>query len=147
MKVLVMGGSRFAGLATVLELQARGHQVCTFNRGRTAGTNPPGVQHLTGDRDVPADLAQLAHLELDAVVDFSAYTEAQTTKLLAHLPPVARIVHCSTGAGGCSTSALRTRRTRSPRPWSWRSRSRSRRTTSRHPGSSRRWAFSRSAPA
>jgi len=98
MKVLVMGGSRFAGLATVRELQRRGHEVWTFNRGRTAGPAPSGAHHVVGDRDVPEDLAQLSHLDLDAVVDFSAYTTAQTTKLLEHLPPVTRIVHCSTGA-------------------------------------------------
>jgi nucleoside-diphosphate-sugar epimerase len=54
MRVLVIGGTRFIGLALVRALAARGHVVAVFNRGRTlaaAGPNrlPEGVQQLTGD--------------------------------------------------------------------------------------------------
>ena len=50
MKVLVMGGTRFNGLALVHELVRHGHDVTIFNRGQTEATLPRGVRRLYGDR-------------------------------------------------------------------------------------------------
>ena len=50
MKVLVMGGTRFNGLALVEELVKHGHAVTLFNRGASEAVVPPGVRRLYGDR-------------------------------------------------------------------------------------------------
>ena len=49
MKVLVMGGTQFNGLALVHELVARGHDVTVCNRGRTESDIPDSVQRLVAD--------------------------------------------------------------------------------------------------
>ena len=50
MKVLVMGGTQFNGLALVHELVRSGHEVTVCNRGKTPADLPPGVTHLVADR-------------------------------------------------------------------------------------------------
>ncbi|MFE6051150.1 NAD-dependent epimerase/dehydratase family protein [Kitasatospora sp. NPDC056446] len=78
MKILLLGGSSFLGRAYAAEALARGHQVTTFNRGRSAA-DLPGVEAVRGDRDSPADLARLVDgRDWDAVVDTSAQQPAQT---------------------------------------------------------------------
>ncbi|MEV0821090.1 NAD-dependent epimerase/dehydratase family protein [Nonomuraea rubra] len=73
MKVLVMGGSGFLGRAVVETALAQGHEVTTFNRGRS-GADVPGVEAVRGDREAPADLARLAEgRSWDVVVDTSGY--------------------------------------------------------------------------
>jgi nucleoside-diphosphate-sugar epimerase len=98
MKVLVMGGTRFMGLAVVQELLRRDHDVTLFNRGTRAVPWTDRVRALQGDRNDAAAMEQLRRLSFDGVIDLSAYTQAQTEKLLAVLPDVPRVVHCSTGA-------------------------------------------------
>ncbi len=78
MDVLVMGGTVFLGRAVVAEALARGANVTIFNRG-TSGTAPDGVEQITGDRTVPADLAVLADRKFDVVVDTSGYVPAEVT--------------------------------------------------------------------
>jgi nucleoside-diphosphate-sugar epimerase len=74
MKVLVMGGSRFNGLALVEELVLHGNQVTTFNRGRTNTDLPRSVRQLYGDRKDQAALREaLADEDFDVVHDNSAY--------------------------------------------------------------------------
>ena len=70
MKLLVLGGSLFAGRAVVEAALASGHEVALFNRGRT---NPAFLEaeHLHGDRE--RDLSALAGRSFDAVVDTSGY--------------------------------------------------------------------------
>jgi 2'-hydroxyisoflavone reductase len=58
MRILILGGSVFLGRAFAVEALARGHQVTTFNRGRSA-PDLPGVHAVRGDRAVAADLAAL----------------------------------------------------------------------------------------
>ncbi|MBC8170373.1 MAG: NAD-dependent epimerase/dehydratase family protein, partial [Anaerolineae bacterium] len=55
MRILVIGGTRFIGLATVRQLQARGHEVAVFNRGQTAPELPEGVQQITGNKNALAE--------------------------------------------------------------------------------------------
>ena len=50
MKVLVMGGTRFNGLALVEELVKHGHTVTMFNRGASEAQVPASVRRLYGDR-------------------------------------------------------------------------------------------------
>ncbi|MFE3874626.1 NAD-dependent epimerase/dehydratase family protein [Kitasatospora sp. NPDC059146] len=77
MKILLLGGSSFLGRAYAAEALARGHQVTTFNRGRSA-PDLPGVEAVRGDRDSAEDLARLVEgRRWDAVVDTSARQPAQ----------------------------------------------------------------------
>ncbi|MDL5156225.1 NAD-dependent epimerase/dehydratase family protein [Actinomycetospora termitidis] len=91
-----MGGTRFLGVEVVEALLERGHEVTVFHRGTRAPVYSAPVTEVHGDRDVPENLAPLAALDLDTVLDLSAYTRAQTERLLAALPDVERYVHCST---------------------------------------------------
>ncbi|MFO7253377.1 MAG: NAD-dependent epimerase/dehydratase family protein [Actinomycetes bacterium] len=69
MKILVIGGTVFLGRAIVEEALRRGHEVTTFNRGRSAA-DVPGVETVRGDREVRADLERLADGRTwDVVVD------------------------------------------------------------------------------
>ena len=98
MDVLVMGGSRFAGIAVVQHLLERGHTVTTFNRGIHRVDWNGQVREIRGDRDDPAAIDQLRSIAFDGIVDMSAYTASQTRGLLEVLGDVPRLVHCSTGA-------------------------------------------------
>jgi 2'-hydroxyisoflavone reductase len=91
-----MGGTRFLGVEVVEALLRAGHEVTIFHRGsrNPAWTGPVG--QVIGDRTVPADLARLARLEVDAILDMSAYTRAQTEMLLDAIPDIPRLVHVST---------------------------------------------------
>ena len=71
MRLLVLGGTKFLGRATVEAALERGHTVTLFNRGRTNPELFPEVERLTGDRD--GDLSALADRQWDAVVDPSGY--------------------------------------------------------------------------
>ncbi|MER6128719.1 NAD-dependent epimerase/dehydratase family protein [Streptomyces sp. NPDC001795] len=67
MRLLVLGGTEFAGRAVVEAALGRGWEVTVFNRGRHQP--PPGVRTLQGDRTAPGGLAALAEGEWDTVVD------------------------------------------------------------------------------
>lgn len=71
MRILVLGGTQFLGRHTVDVARARGHEVTTFNRGRTRPELHQGIEKLHGDRD--GDLAALEGRSFDAVVDTSGY--------------------------------------------------------------------------
>lgn len=75
MKVLVMGGTRFNGLALVRELTRRGHDVTVLNRGRTQARIPRSVRRLQCDRhDLDRLRELLADQSFDCVQDINAYT-------------------------------------------------------------------------
>ncbi|MGW3108536.1 NAD-dependent epimerase/dehydratase family protein [Streptomyces sp. NPDC001100] len=67
MRLLVLGGTEFAGRAVVEAALGRGWEVTVLNRGRHEPL--PGVRALRGDRTAPGGLAALAEGEWDAVVD------------------------------------------------------------------------------
>lgn len=74
MRVLVMGGTQFNGLALVRELARTGHQVVILNRGKTQADLPAGVERVFADRtdhDQMRDV--LGSVDVDAVIDVSAY--------------------------------------------------------------------------
>ncbi len=74
MKVLVVGGTQFNGLALVHELVRCGHDVTVLNRGRSAADLPDGVKRLVADRAQPDTMrAALAGTEWDCVQDMTAY--------------------------------------------------------------------------
>ena len=77
MRVLVMGGTQFNGLALVHELARTGHQVVILNRGQTQADLPVGVERVYADRtdhDQMRDV--LGAVVVDAVIDVSAYLPA-----------------------------------------------------------------------
>jgi nucleoside-diphosphate-sugar epimerase len=67
MRLLVLGGTEFAGRAVVEAALARGWEVTVLNRGRHPA--PAGVRALRGDRTAPGGLAALAEGTWDVVVD------------------------------------------------------------------------------
>ncbi len=85
LKVLVIGGTGFLGPHTVRRLQARGHTVTLFNRGRTNPGLFPDLEQLRGDRKT--NLQALAGRKWDAVLDPSAYIPADVTRSATLLAP------------------------------------------------------------
>jgi nucleoside-diphosphate-sugar epimerase len=74
MKVLVMGGTLFNGLALVKELVRTGHDVTVLNRGKTVAELPRSVRRLLGDRTDHDRMRELfTREEFDCVHDMSAY--------------------------------------------------------------------------
>ncbi len=69
MRLLMLGGTEFAGRAVVEAALGRGWDVTAFHRGRHAA--PPGVREVHGDRTAPDGLAALTEADgdWDAVVD------------------------------------------------------------------------------
>ena len=74
MRVLVMGGTQFNGLALVHELVRAGHDVTVCNRGRTEADLPGSVERLVADRTDHDQLREvLGGTEWDCVHDVTAY--------------------------------------------------------------------------
>lgn len=112
MRVLVIGGTNFVGPRIVRALMDRGHEVTTFNRGRTPDELPPGVERLHGDRSDPASLGRaLAERSFDGCVDTIAMRGSDTLAAIEALyDRVGHYVHFSTGQvylvrDGCPTPA------------------------------------------
>ena len=59
MRVLVMGGTQFNGLALVHELVRAGHDVTICNRGKSQAELPGGVERLVADRTDHTQLAEV----------------------------------------------------------------------------------------
>src|SRR5258708_3960359 len=73
MRILIIGGTEFLGRAFAEEALAAGHEVTTFNRGKSA-PDVVGVEAVRGDRTSAEDLARLVSgREWDAVVDTCGY--------------------------------------------------------------------------
>lgn len=84
-KVLVMGGTNFNGLALVHELVRQGHEVTVLNRGRSEAEIPDSVGRLVADRSQPETVrAVLARTEWDVVCDITAY-HPQDVELMIEL--------------------------------------------------------------
>jgi 2'-hydroxyisoflavone reductase len=94
MRILVLGGTQFLGRHTVEAALARGHDVTTFNRGRTRPELFPDVEKLHGDRD--GDVGALAGRSFDAVVDTSGYVPRVVRETIAALGDVGHYTFVST---------------------------------------------------
>jgi 2'-hydroxyisoflavone reductase len=89
MRLLILGGTRFAGRHLAAAALDAGHEVTLFNRGLTHPELFPRAEKLRGDRDRDADLAAaLAGRQWDAVADCCGYRPEQ----------VAAAVRCLGGA-------------------------------------------------
>jgi 2'-hydroxyisoflavone reductase len=71
MRILVLGGTSFAGRHLVELALARGHDLVLFNRGRTGADLHAGVERVVGER--AGSLDGLRGRTFDAVVDMSGY--------------------------------------------------------------------------
>jgi 2'-hydroxyisoflavone reductase len=77
-RILVLGGTSFAGRHLVELALARGHDLVLFNRGRTGAGLHPGVERVVGER--AGDLDGLRGRTFDAVVDMSGYFQADVER-------------------------------------------------------------------
>lgn len=71
MKILILGGKKFLGIALVEALLEAGHTPVLFNRGRTNPDLFPKVTNLIGDRD--GNLEALKRRKWDAVIDTNGF--------------------------------------------------------------------------
>lgn len=91
MRILVLGGTRFIGLAAVKRLAKLGHDLAVFHRGQTQASLPDGVQELYGDRkQLHHHLPQFRAFSPEVVLDMLAFTEADGRALLEAFSGVAR---------------------------------------------------------
>ncbi len=82
MRVLVMGGTRFIGVALTKLLVARGHEVVLFNRGNRPAPLD-GVTTIVGDRTDPQQLREkLARESFDVIFDNNGRELADTQPLV-----------------------------------------------------------------
>jgi 2'-hydroxyisoflavone reductase len=84
-RILVLGGTAFAGRHLVELALARGHELTLFNRGRTGPGLFPQVERVTGERS--GSLEGLRGRRFDAVVDTSGYSPGdveRSAQLLSH---------------------------------------------------------------
>jgi nucleoside-diphosphate-sugar epimerase len=82
MRILIMGGTRFIGVALTKILVNRGHEVVLFNRGKK---NPPfeGISQIHGDRTDSSQLRdKLANEHFDAVFDNNGRELSDTQPLV-----------------------------------------------------------------
>jgi len=115
-RILVLGGTSFAGRHLVELGLARGHDFVLFNRGRTGAGLHPGVERVVGERS--GSLDGLGGRTFDAVVDMSGYFPPDVERSAGLLADAAgrylfvstRSVYADTsGPGGpCRASPLTT---------------------------------------
>jgi 2'-hydroxyisoflavone reductase len=92
MRLLILGGTRFAGRHLAAAALDAGHEVTLFNRGLSHPELFPRAEKLRGDRDRPGDLAAaLGGRQWDAVADCCGYRPEQ----------VAAAARCLAGAVRC----------------------------------------------
>jgi len=91
LKVVVLGGTRFIGRATVEELAAAGHELLIVHRGRLEPDDLPQAPHLHCERaELAAHRPELEGFGPDAVIDFFALTRGDAEGALEAIPSAKR---------------------------------------------------------
>ncbi len=100
MQVLVIGGSRFIGLAVVQRLLMDGHRITLLNRGRTEDPFGTRVSRVIGDRSDPQTLQRaVGRREFEVVVDVVAFREEDTQAAIERLSgKIGHLIHISTAS-------------------------------------------------
>jgi nucleoside-diphosphate-sugar epimerase len=95
-RILVLGGTRFLGLALVGELLEAGHSVAVVHRGEHEPEGLAGVEHIHVDRRRLGERRrELAGFKPDAAIDLSAMTADEAGAALDALDPSLRLVVAS----------------------------------------------------
>src|SRR5690349_5441276 len=79
--VLFMGGTGFIGPHMVAALQAEGHTVTLFNRGKTNPGLFTDLEKINGDR-LSDNIKQVSNKKWDLIVDTSCYVPRGVTTLM-----------------------------------------------------------------
>ncbi len=80
MRVLMIGGVSFIGLAVTRELLAHGHEVALYHRGQTKPDATSGATHIHGDRDdLETARPQIEAFHPNVAIQMIAMTEAHAT--------------------------------------------------------------------
>lgn len=87
MRVVVLGGTRFIGRATVEELVAAGHELLIVHRGQLEPDDLPLAAHLHCERaELAAHRPELEAFGADAVIDCFALTRSDAEGALEAIP-------------------------------------------------------------
>ena len=108
-KILVLGGSYFAGRVFVMVASQRGYELTVVNRGRFSVKSYENVTEYACDRHDYQTLSKLPlEKEYDAVVDFCAYAPGDIENLWNYLPCSAhRYIYISTADVHEKTAGIR----------------------------------------
>jgi len=91
MRIIVLGGTRFIGRATVRRLHELGHEVLVFHRGETEAEDLSSVTHLHGDRRrLPDYAAEFARWSPDAALDMLPMSEQDARLVTTTFQGIAR---------------------------------------------------------
>jgi 2'-hydroxyisoflavone reductase len=71
LSILILGGTRFIGVAMTELALKRGHSITFFNRGKTNADLFPGIERIKGDRN--GEIDGLRGRKWDAVIDNSGF--------------------------------------------------------------------------
>lgn len=74
------GGTRFVGRPLVARLQAQGHALTLFTRGKNPV--PAGVEHVCGDRSSDEGLSALQGRSFDVIVDSSGRKQEDSSRVV-----------------------------------------------------------------
>lgn len=90
MRLLLLGGTGFAGFHTSRLALEAGHEVWLFNRGKSRADALPDAKRLIGDRK-EGDLDALRSVgDLDAVLDFTGYFPGEIERVAEILEPATK---------------------------------------------------------
>ena len=79
MRILIIGGTRFVGLAIARECLKRGHELTLFHRSDSVPRGTEAATHVRGDRE--SDLYLISDQDWDVVIDVCAYRPHQVSEL------------------------------------------------------------------
>ena len=90
MRVLMIGGVSFMGLAATRQLLASGHDVAVYHRGNSEPEEARAAMHFHGERDdLVSARSELAAFKPDVAVHMITMTEAQAADFVQALSGVA----------------------------------------------------------